>query len=234
MKLCDSHIIPEFCYKPLYDSNHRFHTLRLDTETKDKPWQKGAREKLLCEACEQKLGKHEHYVSGVFFGGPEVGIETRPGQLVVHDVDYSHFKLFQLSVLWRACVSSHEMFTAVQLPEHEPTLRAMLLAEDPGPAERYGCVMILNRTADKVLVDFMLNPVPISTDPFDGVRFMFTGLTWLYVLAIKRPEWVGRSYSASPDNRVVIYTGVKLEGTELMRGLVRKLQSKGKLHGRKP
>ena len=51
----NSHIIPEFLYKPLYDNLHRFKSLSTLPEIKIEYKQKGIREKLLCRDCEQYI-----------------------------------------------------------------------------------------------------------------------------------------------------------------------------------
>src|SRR5205809_2236864 len=63
-----SHVIPEFMFKPLYDEKHRFWSVTNVLSKQNRLFQKGLREKLLCDACEQRLSEHESYASAVFFG----------------------------------------------------------------------------------------------------------------------------------------------------------------------
>jgi len=51
----------------------------------------------------------------------------------IHDT----FKLFHLSILFKASVSSHSTFRAVSLGKHEERIREMLLAKNPGQAGEY-------------------------------------------------------------------------------------------------
>lgn len=51
--------------------------------------------------------------------------------------DYRTFKLFHLSILFKASVSSHSTFRAVSLGKHEGRIREMLLAKNPGRAGEY-------------------------------------------------------------------------------------------------
>jgi hypothetical protein len=50
----------------------------------------------------------------------------------INGLDYAMFKLFHLSVLWRAGVSTREEFRNVKLGSHEDVIRQMLLRDDPG------------------------------------------------------------------------------------------------------
>jgi hypothetical protein len=62
-ELCDSHIVPEFLYKPLYDGKHRTLHARGDLTSK-RLVQKGLRERLLCVECERRIGEIERRVAG--------------------------------------------------------------------------------------------------------------------------------------------------------------------------
>jgi hypothetical protein len=68
-ELVDSHIFPEFMYKPLYDDEHRFNVLGNKGEGILKRPPKGIYEKLLCVECDHNIiGKYENYASKVIFG----------------------------------------------------------------------------------------------------------------------------------------------------------------------
>ena len=108
-KLRNSHIIPEFLFKPLYDSKHRFHVLSTVLDSPNRYEQKGIREKLLCQSCETLLSKHEGYARTVLFGGTEISVRKEDGNYIIGDIDYKKFKLFQISILWRAGISNHRL-----------------------------------------------------------------------------------------------------------------------------
>jgi hypothetical protein len=126
--LRNSHIIPECLYKPVYDTKHR--AAALDLRRASIPYvQKGLRERLLCEACEQKFGRWEDafcrfWKPATLFVSPI----TQP-YVCVSGVPYDVFKLFHLSVLWRAGVADAYAFRLVKLGPHEAHLRDILLKE---------------------------------------------------------------------------------------------------------
>ncbi len=87
-KLMNSHIIPEFIYKPLYDEKHRFHVISTYKQ-KDRPKeQKGIRERLLCLDCEQHISRYEDYARKVLFGGVEISVLNESGGIIVSGIDY--------------------------------------------------------------------------------------------------------------------------------------------------
>jgi len=67
--LQNSHIIPEFFYKQLYDNIHRFHIVSNQSSKPERFGQKGFREKLLCSSCEQKIARWEKYAKEAFVDG---------------------------------------------------------------------------------------------------------------------------------------------------------------------
>src|SRR5436190_785668 len=106
-ELRHSHVIPEFMYQPLYDEKHKFWVL----SASETSWQeqKGLREYLLCNACEVKISRWETYTSRLLSNRVPT-VAKRSGDLIwVDGADYTQFKLFQLSILWRAAVSTLPM-----------------------------------------------------------------------------------------------------------------------------
>lgn len=86
---------------------------------------------------------YESGTSPVLKGRTPLSYLTDGNVVFVSGLNYQLFKLFQLSVLRRAGVSSLQFFEKVQLGKHEEVLRKLLLACDPGSAERYGCLMFV-------------------------------------------------------------------------------------------
>ena len=136
-----SHIIPEFLYGAMYDDKHRYNVLTVLPGERERIEQKGIRERLLCRACELKISKLERYASLVIKGGAP-GVEgNRQGTVVsVTGIDYAMFKLFLLSLIWRAGVAHDRYFERVQLGPHQERLRVMLNAGEPGPFDLYPCI----------------------------------------------------------------------------------------------
>jgi hypothetical protein len=128
VELRRSHIIPEFLYETLYDDKHKFQVLSIIPEKPSWHEQKGLRERLLCSACEQRFSVWERYASLVLKGGVPLSYRTEGSIVHIAGLNYTQFKLFQLSILWRAGVSSLPFYEKVQLGKHAETLRLHLLA----------------------------------------------------------------------------------------------------------
>jgi hypothetical protein len=162
-KLRNSHIIPEFMYESLYDEIHRFNVLSVHTHEFPKLLQKGIREHLLCQECETALSVYERYVSQLFKGELDIQTEHDGKMVTVYGLDYKKFKLFSLSVLWRASISTDVMFKDVTLGPHEETLRTMILKGDPGEVEQYPFMLAPITFKNENVVDLMIQPTKTRT-----------------------------------------------------------------------
>lgn len=181
--LRSSHIIPEFLYSSMYDEKHRFHILSTDKEQSNRLAQKGVREKLLCEDCEQKLSKWERYASQILSGGTAF-VAVQEGNLWhLSEIDYIPFRLFQLSVLWRASVSTVDFFANVSLGDHEEKIRRLLISGNPGLPWQYGCVICGLIANETVLTDLMIQPDRLRIHGHNAYRFVFGGFMWVYLVS---------------------------------------------------
>lgn len=181
--LRDSHIIPEFLYRPGYDEKGRM--LALEKNNKRPRYiQKGLREKLLCDSCEGLLSKqYENYFSKYWYLKRTLPSSTTSEYLSLDNIDYQRFKLFHLSVLWRASVSSLDPFQMVDLGIHQETIRQMLLNGDPKQPSEYQVfgAVVLSPDTTKVLDGFVVSPTFQITNGLKIYAFVFGGCIWHYV-----------------------------------------------------
>jgi hypothetical protein len=182
-ELRNSHIIPEFFYKPLYDSKHRFNVIALTESEKNRYEQKGLREKLLCDDCEQQIGQYEDHVRRIFYGG--TGIYIKNGNpIVISGIDYQKFKLFQLSLLYRAAISNLEFFHNISLGPHEEIIRKMLLEENPGKKLEYPCLILMLLIQSKEIIDAMIYPPQeLRIEGHYSYRFILGGCFWIFFVS---------------------------------------------------
>lgn len=184
--LRNSHVIPEFMYKQLYDEKHKFWVLSASEPSWEE--QKGLREHLLCGECETKLSKWETYTSRLLSNGVPT-VAKRTGDLIwVDGADYEKFKLFQLSILWRAGASNLPMFSKVQLGVHEETIRQRVFSETPGAPSEYGCALYALTTKDGVDRGLIVAPTLCRMEAIHTYHFVFGGLIWLFFVSNHSPS----------------------------------------------
>lgn len=185
--LRNSHVIPEFLYRSLYDEKHRLHQVSADPAQPNIYLQKGLREPLLCELCEQKFSVSERYASMLLNGGVGVSVRRQGNRLHLTEIDYKKLKLFQLSILWRAGISSLSAFSQVNLGTHGERVRRMLATDDPGSTASYGCITFMLMQETDLLRDLIVPPTWARLAGQKAYRFVFGGLVFVYVVSSTPP-----------------------------------------------
>lgn len=190
-------------YGELFDEKHSLVMGKLK-EVKAKNASTGEFESnILCKECENKISKFESYARFVLYGGrPRKGVNiqlkhqrTADGLELTYisGLDYRMFKLFLLSLLWRASISSRPFFKNVVLGAYEEKLRKMILAEDPGGSEAYPCVLSTYRKHD-LPAGVIAEPQKIKgigTARGIGYAFLINGVLYYYFVTHKTArDWV--------------------------------------------
>ena len=183
-KLVKSHIISEFLYKPLYFGKHKLLYIPTDKSQPVLKHQKGIRERLLCEKCDNRIGKYEKYAREFLFGGNIKVNMNRNDDLcsILSGLNYEYLKLFQLSILWRSSISELDFFSVVNLGSHENKIRTMIHNGHPGEPHQYGCVLLLI-TTENGLFDCVSQPSFFKFDGHPCYRFIMGGLAWHYIVS---------------------------------------------------
>ena len=135
--LARSHVIPEFLYRIVYDGENRIYRL-LVNRGKKTPVEVGFRTPLLCARCEGYLNDEfeQPFRRAWLEGGLAPTIVTAE-LYKVNVPDYRRFKLFLLSIVFRAGVCNRAPFASVDLREHVAVLRDMIKTGRAGSAAEY-------------------------------------------------------------------------------------------------
>lgn len=189
--ICKSHIIPELCYQGVYDPV-KHHFIRVDSDHRRGYGyeQRGIRERLLCKDCEGRLSRLETSFRNFWFRDDVLPTSPRPGKKVVLDgFDYTDFKLFHLSILWKSSVSKEQPgFRAVSLGEYEEKLRRMLDTHDAGPADHYPILasLIVNDQGS-VEHGFIKSPTAFEWRGSQAYRVYYAASEWIFIVT-DRPD----------------------------------------------
>ena len=190
-ELCKSHVIPEFLYTPLYDSNHKYFIINVKKDGRNLTRPKGIYEKLLCKECETQISKYETYAKEVLNIQIRDNVEkiiryNMPIKYIIKNVDYSLFKLFEMSLIWRSGVSKREELQKVHLGDfHEENLRKHIFSKDPGMSEDYGCMIIYTPGLDGIGRKIILPPVRMKKrlEGLISYKAFFAGFTWVFFIS---------------------------------------------------
>lgn len=144
-----SHVIPDFMYKGMFNEKHQIHHGQPFDLNKTRVTQSGIWESnLFCEECETKvLGKLDLYASKVLYGGKGLPTNEAPKffpciidsvhQFKADGISYSKFKLFLMSLIFRASVSNNPFFNEVRLGPHEEKFRCHIYNNAAPPENVY-------------------------------------------------------------------------------------------------
>lgn len=154
--------------------------------------QDGAKEQLLCEGCEQHFNKHYEIPFKIFWVDnpklPDPWLDNAPRCI---NTEYRTFKLFHLSVLFRAGACTLPMFSNVNLGPHKDRIRKMLLDGDPGKDHEYpigGCAVLHHENRDVIKIisqsqNFRFGGKPCYSIMYGGVDW------WFSVSSDRNPEF---------------------------------------------
>lgn len=184
-ELRNSHIIPEFLYAKLYNNKHQLLGIHGRGKHGSQFLQKGIREYLFCEKCERHFNEYcEKPFKKQWIDASPLPDPWDATGIYWIKVDYASFKLFHLSVLFRAGVSSLPTFQEVSLGPHEEKFRKLLLMCDPGEWWQYpifGYAVKHHKTNELIYVVSKAELTRPNSGPFKGLRYygmMYGGVMW--------------------------------------------------------
>ena len=169
-----SHIIPDFAYKGLYNDKHQIAFARFNKPNNkalipSAPYDKD----ILCKECDGNIiGMYENYGRFVLYGGKQKNDRqikqtrrTAPdglSSLYLENIDYRKFKLYILSILWKASISKHLLFKNIDLDNHEKIIGNMILNGDPKDFKTYKTCIVLAEENEKLITGLVSEPRKIS------------------------------------------------------------------------
>lgn len=193
-----SHIIPDFMYQELFDENHKLISFVTSDPKRAKSVSSGEYESnILCKDCDNKIiGALETYASKFLYGG-RISVKTKdfikPDGLKftqVYGVDYSKLKLFLLSILWRASISSRPFFKNVSLGNYEEEIRQMIINSDAGLPAKFPCILtsFLKTKFPKKLI---MAPKKFRFNNKTGYNFLAGGISYMFIITKdEKTEWI--------------------------------------------
>ena len=190
-----SHILPKFHYKPCRGKDNEIRLLSGAGPRGGRVVRGGGFwEFMLCGSCEGLLNRWETYANGVlFWSGSTLGRIVPEGFEI--KVDYSKFKLYALSILWRMSISSRPEFKNVSLGAiHEETLRSAILAENPLSPNEYPLMLTAFRMDGQFFQDVIIPPIGWDGGSGDDIcRVVMNGLIFCFIV-----RWAGTTEMLEP------------------------------------
>lgn len=117
----------------------------------------------------------------VFFGNSSEIMDCGD-HIRFRNLDYPKFKLFGLSLIWLASISSEQFFSYVNLDHYNEKLRKMIRKQESGDSFEYGFMIIALSLFGNSTEDLIMQPDEINIDGHRCVRFVLGSCLWLFVL----------------------------------------------------
>lgn len=228
-----SHIIPDFMYKELFDEGHFLYTRKI---TGGEVIRKGRRptgeydSKILCRECDNEvIGQYESYANQVLYGSGANAVSNEVNQHGIIstriELDYTKFKLFLLSILWRASISRREFFSDVNLgTTHEEIVRQMLYEGIPGRYTDYPCTIITIRNMPEARWSAIASPIRSKSYRMTNYVFPIAGIYYFFSVtrgklptqlaeivnasAIREEGWMSIVHSPNKDFETMMFRGM--------------------------
>jgi hypothetical protein len=184
-KLQDSHIIPNSVFRRIKNAGDGGSLILFDDNPDSlvRRSQDSWSEHLLCSSCEAVISNYEKTGLEVLRGVNPYRISERSDGVVLGGHEHRLFKLFLISLLWRAAVSNLPQFAKVVLPLHcEQQARTALLGEKPLHSRRLGCRISRltdptpsdgGRFSPESLRQLIVSPIPRLDDKLEHYSYLF-------------------------------------------------------------
>ena len=171
---------------------------------------------ILCKNCETYLSKFESYAKGTLYGegNPKKHLpiiktyKSKDGFEYANckNVDYIKFKVFLISILWRASISKREFFKEVNLGPHEEIMREMIVNGNAKKVDDYP-ILLLNIKAGKESRSKIIGqPVKLRQGTRTLYIFMIEGTLFLYNVSGNQIPKIFTKATIRPSNELdVLY-----------------------------
>ncbi|MEA5488288.1 MULTISPECIES: hypothetical protein [Pseudanabaena] len=215
-QLIKAHIIPRKLYEPIREasigespSDQVPRMYVVGTEQKSKQFQSGIYDtSILCKECDGHLiGVWDNY-GQKFLLNPsfsENRLFDNLGKLAVYRIeefDYKQLKLFFMSILWRAAITSDLFFAQIKLGSWEEKLRKMILSQEPGSENDFS-VVLFKYEGD--LSEIMQNPTRQRQDKVNYYRFRFPKYGFLIKVDQRNFHSDLLPFVISPNHQLLIH-----------------------------
>jgi len=145
-------------------------------------------EKILCRSCEELTNEFDSYVAAFTYNPKRVKIKVEKSGTkfrTYSNVNYKKFRLFQLSLLYRAALSNNLAYQHIKLsPDHMESIRISLLSRKPFSDNILGCQMklIWNFKRNEPFQNYLSVPRKDVLNLKEVVYFIFGGFAWEFYL----------------------------------------------------
>ena len=176
-QLRKSHIVPEFCFRSLYNEKHKFIQLSNDPCDRTITRPQGLYDLLLCGECEARMAVYENYFKSLISDG-NLDQDLNENIIKVTGVDSDQLKFFTVSVIWRYYVSKFRKCD-FELGPHADYMKRMLLNSESSIWHKYGFIWIQGISLPASFSKAIMLPINKRIDGHRAIMMVMFGLFWV-------------------------------------------------------
>ncbi len=190
-KLVRSHTIPEAFFR---EADTGMETPRLYTNVEGRYPKRapiGVYDRFACAKCESRFQSWDDYAIRLFIRDfaefEKTSIDQETAFLQLEDYLYKDLKLFFISHLLRAHLSSQDFYGRVELGRYFQEVKNLVLAENPGEIDDFSITLSRWRVGEdrEEFAKALVSPFRERWDGVNAYRF-YLGLTVAYIKVDKR------------------------------------------------
>lgn len=223
-RLINTHIIPAGFYRRLQQGQGPLNLMTNRAgEYNKKSWVGVYDRTIVCGDCERIWTEWDDYAQKLLAEEPLNGQALYHGDqkiaYMVKAFEYKKLKLFFISMLWKASVSSHQFFSKISLGQFEEIAKEHISKSNPGDSEEFSVTLA---KFDHPLSKPMLNPHEDKYSDVNYFRFYLASYV-AYIKVDHKPTPMPLSQLALAENKplyIVCRDFTKSKELELMKKLI--------------
>lgn len=132
-------------------------------------------------------------------------LETNPRHIKLGDIDYTKFKLFLLSILWRMGAASDPIWKEVTLGPHQEKIRQLLIAENPEAPDVYPCILTAVKLDGHFDLGWFLPPQSSRASGHRIVRVIINGMIFAFFVSSHSDQLKLGRVSINQNNEMILF-----------------------------
>jgi len=231
-----SHIIPNFMYKGILEKNKKIVETNLNNFKATTHRPTGIYDQhILCNQCDNEIiGGLESYAAKYFYHNKDIELTIEEDENIINlmftNIDYQKFKLFLVSILWRASVSKQKMFREINLgTKYDEKARKMILERNPGTRDNFATCIIGLKSDQNLVLNTIVEPRRLKMNGNTTYMFFINGLFYWFNISPYNVEDVFNRVSLDENNEMTIGILKNKFGDEFLDSFIgRKLRMRKK------
>jgi hypothetical protein len=165
---------------------------------------------ILCNECDNEvIGSLESYAAKNFYDNKNIEITVDENEHIINlmfkDIDYKKFKLFLVSILWRASISKHKIFSEVNLGiKYEEVARKMIFEGNPGRQDDFPTCILGLISHQNLVLKTIIAPRKIKDDGNTAYMFFINGLFYWFNISSYNMEDIFNRVPLDENNEMTI------------------------------